>query len=593
MPTIPTVFRSLRTNDVQHRPFKVYKNYKINQSSYSDLGVRLQKAFHFTFPQTIGDFSTSYESNSVFNDTNNMHVMWNSLDHKYYRYPFDPARTLELSNISKTEKFLFTSASILTIPYLDVGEKIKKDSVIIDSTVQNFQNLDDYTISLYDDNYGNLRDQHIDSASFANKNQLQFYLSFNNAYRKFQNNFGYISTGSISYKISADNINAKVQNVNIVTGVSTHAGGSDYVPSGISGKFTSGSLSYVRIDDHEVFTKFNKCDQWAISTWVKPEETTTAGVILTKGGRKKEQYYDPADSLIKERIVDVIRPTPISGIADFSKYKTPFHLSLYNEEVHFQSSDGSHQLHISASAAYRDGWMHILVQNSASLCKLYINGNESGTNGPIPKLNTSNTSYMFLGSNGDHVDHINTTMGNFGGDIAEVRMYDYILSDASKLSLANQNFYSGSLYQTSVAGNVFYRNGQIAISSPLRKYDNIFVSSSNTEAGTFEVRYRGTHTIYENEVMVRVPRGACNVSVNPSATYRPSAGLDNNCVNGESKNGPGEFRKTMFLSGSAFPYVTTIGLYNDKCQLLAVGKLAEPIQKRNDIDMNFVVRWDY
>ena len=104
MPTIPTVFRSLRTNDVQHRPFKVYKNYKINQSSYSDLGVRLQKAFHFTFPQTIGIFSTSYVANSVFNDTNNMHVMWNSLDHKYYRYPFDPAKTLELSNISKTEK---------------------------------------------------------------------------------------------------------------------------------------------------------------------------------------------------------------------------------------------------------------------------------------------------------------------------------------------------------------------------------------------------------------------------------------------------------------------------------------------------------
>ena len=41
------------------------------------------------------------------------------------------------------------------------------------------------------------------------------------------------------------------------------------------------------------------------------------------------------------------------------------------------------------------------------------------------------------------------------------------------------------------------------------------------------------------------------------------------------------------------PYITSIGLYNDKSQLLAVGKLSQAIQKRDDIDMNFVVRWDY
>jgi hypothetical protein len=49
----------------------------------------------------------------------------------------------------------------------------------------------------------------------------------------------------------------------------------------------------------------------------------------------------------------------------------------------------------------------------------------------------------------------------------------------------------------------------------------------------------------------------------------------------------------MFVSGTAVPYITTIGLYNDQAQLLAVGKMAEPIQKRNDIDMNFILRWDY
>ena len=55
----------------------------------------------------------------------------------------------------------------------------------------------------------------------------------------------------------------------------------------------------------------------------------------------------------------------------------------------------------------------------------------------------------------------------------------------------------------------------------------------------------------------------------------------------------GDFIKKMFVSGTANPYITSIGLYNDDGQMLAVGKLAEPVEKRDDIDMNFIIRWDY
>jgi hypothetical protein len=34
-------------------------------------------------------------------------------------------------------------------------------------------------------------------------------------------------------------------------------------------------------------------------------------------------------------------------------------------------------------------------------------------------------------------------------------------------------------------------------------------------------------------------------------------------------------------------------LFNDVGQMLAVGKLAEPLENRDDIDMNIIVRWDY
>jgi hypothetical protein len=47
------------------------------------------------------------------------------------------------------------------------------------------------------------------------------------------------------------------------------------------------------------------------------------------------------------------------------------------------------------------------------------------------------------------------------------------------------------------------------------------------------------------------------------------------------------------VSGTLVPYITSIGLYNDQAQLLAVAKLATPVQKRNDVDTNFIIRYDF
>jgi len=40
------------------------------------------------------------------------------------------------------------------------------------------------------------------------------------------------------------------------------------------------------------------------------------------------------------------------------------------------------------------------------------------------------------------------------------------------------------------------------------------------------------------------------------------------------------------------PYVTTIGLYDDFGRLLAIGKLGRPIQKLQNVDMTFVIKFD-
>ena len=48
-----------------------------------------------------------------------------------------------------------------------------------------------------------------------------------------------------------------------------------------------------------------------------------------------------------------------------------------------------------------------------------------------------------------------------------------------------------------------------------------------------------------------------------------------------------------FVTHSEFrPYVTTIGLYNDKSELMVVGKLARPLKLSRDNETAFVVRFD-
>ena len=84
-----------------------------------------------------------------------------------------------------------------------------------------------------------------------------------------------------------------------------------------------------------------------------------------------------------------------------------------------------------------------------------------------------------------------------------------------------------------------------------------------------------------------------NVTMNPTATYRPITDGKDVCTTNQNNVPPGELRKSLFVSGTLKPYITTIGLYNDKNQMLATAKLSTAVQKNDDIDMNFIVRWDY
>jgi len=557
MPITPTVFRPIRSNDFQRRAFKAYKNYRITSTAFTtSSGYVHHNAIYRSLPINVGDVAEAYPINSL--DNTNQHVVWHSLNHRYYQHPYNPVRSSELTNASKTSKNLFESASCLIAPYFEVGERIKPGSVT--GTITHNQ-----AYNLIDDSNGNLLDIGINSSSFASSSRNIFYLSFNKEFNP-----------TIPNK----------SNVTIVDGITTTG---TSLSSGLACQFNS-TDSNIRIPHDDKFNKFNYYDDWTISFWSKitPAETSTHFPIISKVGVMTNNKLNQKTGVISK--IDKISSVPgITG--SYDNIRTPFVIGFESNDKsgswHFQSSDGTSALHISSSLSnYKLSdldWKHVAIRNSGSLCQMFIDNNLIGTtSGSIPNNITSNRSDIILGSFLEG----NVIQPNL--ELAEIRIYDYAVNSSGLSSLSNRNYISGSLYQTNVIGNVFYRSGEFVISSPMPRYN----TGSGAFGNTFDLSYKGTHTIYENEVFIRVPKDQFNVTVNPTATYSPGTDKDLS-ISEQSDAEIGNLRKTIFTSGIAKPYVTTIGLYNNDAQLVAISKLAQPIQKRDDIDMNFIVRWDY
>jgi len=595
MPIIPSVFQPIKANDFQQRPVKTYKHYKVLSSTFSnnDGYFRHNAIYRKHVPHIDGDTGQgvgdrTFPINS--DDNTNQHVIWNAINHKYYRN-HNPAESADFLSIDTQQRFLWHSASLFTAPYGQVGEKIKHGTFNVTSSISGL------TINLHDDGNGNLIDPIIDTTTFASSSRNFFHMSFNNLYRKFNDydELGELSKG-ITYKLNKVEKSAIINNsVTIVSGIEVTSSAVSATPSGLAAHFDSAKGAQIKIPHNDKFDRFGRHDDWTISLWHKQIDERDQ-TILSKWGVKEETFLDSIDG---KRKVRTVNNNPTEGIqtalitaAQFENnaIRTPFHIVAGEQdgthgEYHFIACDGKKATRVtSGNISMTPGeWQHICVRNSASKLEIFANGvtGSGGTTGTLPDF-TSNAADVVLGNiNDERQDGVEQM-------VAEIRMYDYAVNNTGIASLGNKHYLSASCYQTNVAGNVFHKNGQVVASSPLPKYN----SGSGIFGNTWEVKYRGTHTIYENECLVRVPKDQFNVTMNPTSTYRPVT--DGNVSDSNQTTlPPGELRKGLFVSGTLKPYITSIGLYNDKAEMLATAKLAQPIQKNPDIDMNFVVRWDY
>lgn len=132
--------------------------------------------------------------------------------------------------------------------------------------------------------------------------------------------------------------------------------------------------------------------------------------------------------------------------------------------------------------------------------------------------------------------------------------------------------FSGSeLYYTKprqVIGDIIYNQGQVVITN--QSIGSMYIPYLNPQ-----IAWKSNQPIYTYNVHCKVKDSEMNFTYNPSAVTGSYGQLQNN------------------VTGSSFtPYVTTVGLYNDANELIAVAKTGRPIPKTKNTDMTFVVKLD-
>ena len=578
---ISLIWKKLKKGDYTVRPFEVYKLWEISSDSnepknyYGLFDIKIYRALypenHKYYGGVVNLSSSLYER--VFTTQSlDPKLLWYYLDHNFYtEYSKDkfPNVVTDYDRIT----YLAESSSMMVLPRGVFGEGIRRGSVKFTNVNQTASRQ----ITMTDDGIGNLRDLSFDETKMVGTDNLYLYLGFNEKYREYNlrnKPTSYVLDGSPLENL-VDSIRNK--NISYLPGILT----TDTTQSTGVCSYLDGGYYEVRNADSNF--NFSGRSSFAFSFWVNIPPTQSN---LQLPYNHLFDKRTTKDLTVRDRITKVVstidsndHPTIQGESSDY-----PFDIKLYNRsaglsnehKIEFSQKSGTSIFSVTSSAVSHSVWNHIVCQKSASYYQIWVNGILHGQITGSISSNTSNTNRFFIGSNG-------TTTGSFSGYLDEIRIYGKGLTSENISYMGNNSFENGYAYQTSRIGNVFYKQGMIIVSDPRPKYANTFLGQNGnfdfdgTHYG-FTGSFRSTTTFYEHEITCKIRKSEFNFTQN--WTIR------------QDKNDSSQFVDDYATSSFFNPYVTTIGLYNDKYDLVAIGKLSSPLEKRDDVDMNVIIRFD-
>jgi hypothetical protein len=544
----PVVFTGINKSDINISPFNAYKRWDFASGSATSSVLPLTAIYsdHTNLP-FLGTELTYNDSSNI--DGSLQTVTYYSINHLFYKRKDTPFNTFGPSDTNRVKKFLYQSASIFSFPGKKVGLGIKPTSFIYYGSVPNpaYQAQWAYNIPFWGSSTPPWWDPADGTWPPIIAPEYQTCILRDDKYGNVYDTA--IDTGSIIKNVmyyegfneyfDTTRIKSTYQNITFVPGITITG---NATPStwtapgniGLAARFTGNG--YMKQD---INGEYDREHDFAVSFFISASTQSATKLVLGK--------LDPGCS------------------------RYPFKIELTTDaKIKFTAAASSALTTSITSSALSTDWQHIVCQKSGSKMYLHVN-NGTPITASNPAFNKPLSPMVASGyinnSCSLHIGGFTTASSNITADLDEIRIFNKSLS-TSNISALNNRSITGSCLQTNIVGNVYHDQGIAIISSPNPIYDTIL----NVP---FTGSYRSTVRLNEFTTTVRIPAGQYNMSLNRSL-------LKDDAVSYEP-----------FVSSSIFsPYITSIGLYNEGGTLMAIAKLAQPIKKRNDIDLNFLIRID-
>jgi hypothetical protein len=543
----------LKTNRNRPYLFNVLKGRALNSSLYP-IGKLPLNSLLYTQPT---------ETQSI-----DPHIVYQYIDHNFYKSKFgEPDYNAAYFINRATTRLLYESCSVLNIRQDIYGNSIKRKSIIIND----FSLSGSYTGSLIikDDGRSNLYINTINTGSFPSNNNLLTYLSFNEKFKE------RIEQKKTYNQVEDSSIN-KNHAISLSGSYYTHGFNTTGLKSEPVGTALLCNTNPIYLE-HKDYFNFNESDDFSISFFVSAslsaQNTSSAFSFLLA----KQDY---ANNFIKNKYnksIDYRLLKSLSGVYPFSiRY---INTGSDAGKLYFSRYGGTDESFITSSMVLSESFYHITCQKTGSTFQIYINGQLDSTGSANVNGSVYNISPIFVGG-------LLQSGSGFVGKMDEIRIYNKALLPEQIQTLSNTDFINLQALQTNRIGNVFYNTGTVVISNPFPAYKNMLTGLSGSSefsdaSGSyygFDGEFKSTKKIYQHEIVIPVRGHEFNYSSNPTLKKNNSANSS-------------EFKS--FVSSSNFNvYFTSIGLYNRNYELVAVAKLATPLPKYQDKDLNVIVKFD-
>tara|TARA_Y100000385_G_C13025364_1_gene608152 strand:+ start:565 stop:1446 length:882 start_codon:yes stop_codon:yes gene_type:complete len=232
-----------------------------------------------------------------------------------------------------------------------------------------------------------------------------------------------------------------------------------------------------------------------------------------------------------------------------------------------------------------------------SIKQLYYTNFISGSNGLL--RSASLPSYNKDGTSSGEV--LNTIYQNNISSIDELRYFPTVIPEEVGVQVfsiprkqVGDNIKPGSFsddaYSDDGEGNIKQGNDQVG--NIIYSAGLIILTGDNGEG--FEIdddpitnpSWKSSYTIFETQYKCTIEANEFNYSMNPS--------LLSSSLKGQGKiRTSGSAYYENYVTGSDFtPFVTTVGLYNNDKELIAVGKLSQPLTLSSNTDTTILVNID-